>query len=587
MTDFLPGSFWAELQKYPLFTVEAELCALMVLFFLSRGGMRPLQTRFREWFGGNAGSPLRDVLIIGIIAIALHASALPFLHPPCPGVHDEFSFLLMADTFSSGRLTNPPHPLAVFFESFHIIQQPTYASMYPPAQGVALAAGQLLGHPILGVWIGAALLCASLTWMLQAWVPRRWAFLGGLIAVIRIGVFSYWANTYWGGSIPAIGGCLAWGGLGRILRRPQISSSIWLALGLIILATSRPYEGLWMSLPIMAALGWVINKRRAEFRAVLLTTVLPLTCVLIVGGVAIAYYNWRVFGSPLTMPYSVNRQLYSVAPNFIWGSDRPAPEYNHAVMKDFYTRIETSGFQSDRTFYNYLLLTRLKLFTIWAFFLGPALIFPLLVSLIALWRRNSRIRWLAAGIAAMLFGIALIAWPTNPHYYAPFTCCLYGLLIDGFRRIYVWRGKGRTSGLKVVVGLVSVCLLMLAFRASSDALNVRQVNNVTPIPWHAAELFPLLDRRLIVENLRSVGGKHLVVVRYSLGHSPFKEYVYNPANIDSADIVWARELENPSANLPLVKYFTDRRLWLFKPDEGGTFEPYPVYQLIGGTHINP
>jgi hypothetical protein len=43
--------------------------------------------------------------------------------------------------------------------------------------------------------IVSALMCAALCWMLQAWLPANWALLGGMIAVLRLGVFSYWTNT--------------------------------------------------------------------------------------------------------------------------------------------------------------------------------------------------------------------------------------------------------------------------------------------------------------------------------------------------------------------------------------------------------
>jgi hypothetical protein len=63
------------------------------------------------------------------------------------------------------------------------------------------------------------------------------------------------------------------------------------------------------------------------------------------------------------------------------------------------------------------------------------------------------------------------------------------------------------------------------------------------------------------------------MVRYdkdSNNHNIHDEWVYNGAEIDSAKVLWARELD-AEQNAKLLAYFKDRTIWLVTPDTDNTY----------------
>lgn len=257
---------------------------------------------------------------IGVVSVAFDGS------PPRPASHDEHSYLLAADTFADGRLANPTHSHWRHFETFHVLQRPTYASKYPPGQGLLLALGQVLWHPILGVWLGMAAMCAAVAWMLLAFFRPPWALFGGLLAAIRLGLNSYWSQTYWGGAVAACGAVLVFGALPRLLRQGTRGAAPCLAAGLSLLALTRPLEGLVFSVACGLFLLRAAHSRADVspgriYRRLLVGTAPWLGLVLLGLGV----YHHAVTGDPLRFPYRVHSEAYGLPPQFLWqeAGDRP------------------------------------------------------------------------------------------------------------------------------------------------------------------------------------------------------------------------------------------------------------------------
>jgi hypothetical protein len=484
-----------------------------------------------------------------------------------PFAPDDFSFLLAADTFAHGRLTNPTPAMWTHLETIHITMQPTYMSMYFPAQGLLLAAGKVLfGHPWYGLLIASALMCASICWMLQAWLPATWALLGGIIAVVHLGLFSYWINTYHAaGSIGALGGALVLGALPRLMRTSRFRYGLLLAVGIVLIAVTRPYEGVLLCLPVAAMLGhWIFaGKNRPGIRVLVMRAAFPLA-LIVAAGAWMGYYDYRAFGSPFTLPYTVDRATYAMAPYFVWQSPRPEPAYRHAAMRSFYHVGELNFFSKIHSPSGFLPNTLLKVWIGLVFLTGAALLPPLIMLRRTLLDR--RIRFLVLCVLVLMVGMVIQIY-LLPHYLAPFTAAFYALGLQAMRHLRLWNPEGKPVGVTIVRLMVMLCFLMVGMRLYAGPLHLAlpewPASNWN-FNWFGPDHFGTEHAR--VENdLDRLPGKQLVIVRYSSMHNPFEEWVYNAADIDGSKVVWAREMDD-AANLELMRYYKDRNVWLVQPD---------------------
>ena len=343
------------------------------------------------------------LVAVALLAIVSRLALFLVMPLPEPATHDEFSYLLAADTFVHGRLANPPHPMWIFFDTFHVLQHPTYASMYPPAQGGVLALGQLLGHPWIGVLFSMALMCASITWMLQGWFPPQWALLGGALALLRIHLFSYWLESYWGGAVPAIGGALVIGAFPRIVKRQRPRDAVLMGIGAGLLANSRPFEGLLFCIPVgIALILWLLSDRSPAFRCTGLRVLLPLLCVSMLTLAFIGYYNRRVTGDAFLLPHVLDDRLHETLPPFVWQSYSPRV-YANAQFDVFYNVWVVGKYHQP-----FVRLCWNKFRDWWGFFLGSFLAIPLVTLPWVLRDRRTRLPlvlfvWCGLGLLAVVY----------------------------------------------------------------------------------------------------------------------------------------------------------------------------------------
>ena len=535
--------------------VEAAIAVLLVTFALVRPGMESA-------FNKLGRKTVWCMAILAILPVVLRLALLKNHPVPSPDVYAEFGHLLVADTLRHFRLANPPHVFSQFFETFFVLQQPTYSSIYPIGSGLILAIGRIIfGHPWAGVVLSIAAFCSLCYWMLRAWTTPAWALAGGLLTVIEFSALNPWMNSYWGGGVAACAGCLVFGALPRLndTGRPRDAALLGIGLGLHLL--TRQYESIFLLLGVI--LFFIPAIRRPEqFRK--LVKAVPIVVLAVFPAIALTLLqNRAVTGSCTTLPYTLSQYQYGV-PAALTFQPNPIPHRDLTPQQQLDYRMQVSfrGVPKE-TFGSYSTRLEYRIRFYRFFFLAP--LYLALLAFIAT-IRDYRSAWIL--LTALLFALGVNFFPAFQfHYLAAIVCLMILMCVKGLQGLSQWTLQGRAVGREAARLVLFLCVAHFLFWYSlhlfeSDDFSKAMMAYET---WDNINHQNPDRRRLVNDELASVPGKQLIFVRYSPRHIFQDEWVYNQAAIDEARVVWARDL-GPDENAKLRDYYPDRVTWLLEPD---------------------
>jgi hypothetical protein len=504
-----------------------------------------------EPYGRHLSSKTRwCMLALAILPVALRLFLLGHHPVPTPDIYDEFGHLFVADTLRHFRLANPAHAMSQFFETFFILQQPTYSSIYPIGQGVMLAVGRAFsGYPWAGVLFSTTAFAALCYWMLRGWTTPAWALAGGVLAVIEFGPLNQWMNGYWGGTLAAAGGCMVFGALPRLSDRVTTRDALLLGGGLSINLLTRPYESIFLLIGV--ALFFIpVLKRVLQAGPMVVLVVVPAIGITIL-------QNKSVTGHSATLPYQLSQYQYGVPASLTFQPD-PVPHHELTPQQQLEYKSQLAFRESGKeTIQSYLLRLEYRVRFYRFFFLAP--LFLAIPAFCFAAFRDFRYAWVL--LTLLVFALGINFFPAfQLHYLGSVTCLFVLVSVVGLREIGRWSPE---AALLVLFLCAIHFVFWYGLHFWEDEEFARSM--IRYETWDSINHQNPERRILVNQQLAEIPGQVLVFVRYSPQHIFQDEWVYNEASIDSARIIWARDL-GAQENEKLRALYPGREVLLLEPD---------------------
>jgi hypothetical protein len=540
-----------------------EVYVAILLLIAAWAKRRGLERRFRSLASNAKGS----MALLFVLPIVLRLLLLPRHPVPVPDVYDEFSHLLVADTLLHFRLANPLHPMRRFFETFFVLQEPTYSSIYPLGQGMMLALGRAVsGLPWTGVLLVCGAFCATCYWTLRAYVEPTWALAGGFLAVMQFGPLSLWTNCYWGGLLPAFAGCLIFGALPRLAlgwkqgAPGRRRDAVLLGIGFSLHMLTRQFESVLLAgaIVLFALPFW------RRWRVVLRCGVHALLA-LVPAVLLILLHNHAVTQHWLLLPEQLSQYQYGV-PTTLTIQAPAAPHVTLTPQQalDYRAQALTHGPEDHDSWSRFWARMEYRVRNYRFFYLPP--LYLAAVAFLFAMRRRRILLWVAATLMIFALGTNLFPY-LLAHYLAAVTCLFVLVAVIGLRQITSISVRGTQVGGQISRVLLLLCGAQFLFwygvhllEPAGAPLSLLQYET-----WDFINHAGNIPRVAVNRQFAAIPGKLLVFVHYAPNHIYQKEWVWNRASIDDSRIVFARDLGDEE-NAQLRKYYPDRKVYLLEPD---------------------
>ena len=462
---------------------------------------------------------------------------------------DELAYRFQARTLALGRLVNPVHPAAAFFECPQIIHHGVWASKYFPGHALLLVPGVWLGTIHLVPVLCGGATSAMVYVLARRWVPRGWAWTAGLLwAVAPVARRTYPGVMTQSTSTLLCLVCL-WAYLKTLDRDTKrwwaLVGGAW-ALGWLV----RPFSALVTSLPIGLHVLERLTTPRLQWRIARRAAVAAGFMAIGVG--LLFAYSHRVTGRWWQAPWARYAELYTPMDTLGFNAEasgnwRPRvpvgkPGMDHAILMRRWK-------VSHRSF---LTPWRFQQRVAWG--LGSSMDLVLLVVFVP-WAfthpRRTGLVIMAAAVVCTLLGYLYFHFRASPYYYAEISPLWVLLAVVGIHR---WQERGgpmrARAGAALLVGAVVFSLV------SGLPYDVRGARADTAYrAWFADALE------------RSVPGRAVVLVRHNREHQFVDCVVDNPPDLGARVLVG---IDRGPANEQLRALFPDRRIYLVvEPAEPG------------------